>query len=307
MGEDNTASVEDQAVHWFVALRDEEATEADWRAFDRWLKADAAHTGAWRSLERMWGGLDAVAARAGRRRPRRLKRAAAAALVLAGLVVLGWAMAPEGLFADHRTATGELRTVTLADGSRVELGAASALDVAFSARERRVILRTGRAFFTVVPDAARPFVVAARAGEVRVLGTAFDVNLDDGVTVAVARNAVQVSVAAGPAARVAQGQGVRYDARGLSAVAPADIDSVQAWRQGQLVFRDAALGTVVAALQRYHSGRIALVGGGLGQRRVTAVFDAHDADAALDAIARSLSLRIYRAGRFLTVIVPGGG
>lgn len=306
MGEEGKLSVEDQAVHWFVALRDDEATEADRQAFDRWLAADGTHAEAWRSLERMWGGLDAVAARAGRRRPRRLKRAAAA-FVLAGLMALGWSMAPEGLFADHRTATGELRTVTLADGSRVELGAASALDVAFSAGERRVILRTGRAFFTVAPDAARPFVVVARAGEVRVLGTAFDVNLDDGVTVAVARNAVQVSVAAGPAARVAQGQGVRYDARGLSAVAPADIDSVQAWRQGQLVFRDAALGTVVAALQRYHSGRIALIGSGLGQRRVTAVFDAHDADAALDAIARSLSLRIYRAGRFLTVIVPGGG
>jgi len=301
-------SVDDQAVQWFVLLRDDEATEDDRRAFADWLAADPAHEAAWRSVERMWGGLDALAPAAARpRRAGRLKGAAAAAVLLVA-VGIGWWMAPAGLLADHRTAVGERRTIALQDGSQVELGAMTALDIAFSARERRITLLSGEAFFTVTKDADRPFIVAAENGEVRVLGTAFDVKIDDGVRVAVAENAVQVR-ADGPASMstpvtVTEGQAVRYDAQGVSEVTAADLDSIQAWRQDQLIFRDVPLNTVLAELQRYRFGRIALIGGALGRRRVTAVFDARNVDMALDTIAESLSLRIHNIAGLLTVIVP---
>jgi len=310
MDKNDMPSVDDQAVQWFVLLRDEDATAEDRSAFANWLVADPAHEAAWHSVERMWGSLDALTPDASRPQPRRasrLKGSAAAAVLLAALGI-GWQITPVGLLADYRTAAGERRVIALQDGSQVELGAASALDVAFSASERRVKLLTGEAFFTVTKDAARPFVVAAENGEVKVLGTAFDVKIADGVMVAVTQSAVQVSTRAGTTSSapvvVAQGQAVRYDADGISAVSAADLDSIQAWRQGQLVFRNVPLNAVLAELQRYHSGRIALIGGTLGQRRVTAVFDAHDVDAALDTIAESLSLRVYRAAGLLTVIVP---
>jgi transmembrane sensor len=312
MNKNDMQSVDDQAVQWFVLLRDDDATAEDRSAFANWLAADPAHEAAWRSVERMWGGLDALAPDAARlrRKPRRagrLKGIAAAAVLLAVLGI-AWQMTPIGMLADYRTAVGERRVIALQDGSQVELGAASALDVAFSAGERRVKLLAGEAFFTVTKDAARPFVVAAENGEVKVLGTAFDVKIADGVTVAVTRNAVRVSARAGTTSSapivVTQGQTVRYDADGISAVSAADLDSIQAWRQGQLVFRNVPLDAVLAELQRYRSGRIALIGGALGQRRVTAVFDAHNADAALDTIAESLSLRVYRAAGLLTIIIP---
>jgi len=302
-------SVDDQAVQWFVLLHDDEATEEDRRRFAEWLAADPAHEAAWRSVERMWGGLDALAPSAAglprQQTPRagRWKGIAAAAVLLVTLGI-GWQAMPVGLFADNRTAVGERRTIMLQDGSQVELGAATALDVAFSLGERRVRLLAGEAFFTVTKDPARPFIVAAENGEVKVLGTAFDVKIGDGVMVAVAQNTVQVSAAASQPVIVTQGQAVRYDAEGISAVTAADLDAVQAWRQGQLVFHDVPLNTVLTELQRYRSGRIALIGDTLGQRRVTAVFDAGNVDAALDTIAKSLSLRIYHATGLLTVIVP---
>lgn len=320
MEQNDTQSVDDQAVQWFVLLRDEDATTEDRRAFAHWLALDPTHGTAWRSVERMWGGLDALAPEVARqrRKPRRssrLKRGAAVALLLAAIGI-GWQMAPTGLFADYRTAIGEHRMIVLQDGSQVDLGPTSALDVSFSAGERRVRLLTGEAFFTVTKDAVRPFVVAAENGEVKVLGTAFDVKIADGVAVAVAHNAVQVSAQASaqtpdrpgivPDAPVVvkQGQIVRYDSGGISAVGAADLESIQAWRHGQLVFRDVPLDTVLTELQRYRSGRIALIGGALGQRRVTAVFDAAKTEQALDTIAESLSLRIYRAAGLLTVITP---
>ncbi|MCR6736749.1 MAG: FecR domain-containing protein [Afipia sp.] len=213
-------------------------------------------------------------------------------------------MMPVGLFADYRTAIGERRTIALQDGSEVELGAATAIDVSFSANERRIKLLAGEAFFTVTKDSGRPFVVAAGNGEVKVLGTAFDVKVADEVMVAVTRNTVQVSNATSSPVKVSAGQAVRYDMNRVSAVTAADLDAVQAWRQDQIVFRDVPLDAVLAELGRYRRGSIVLLGKSLGKRHVTAVFEAKGGDAALNTIAQSLSLRIYRATDFLTVIIP---
>ncbi len=308
MDKNDAPSVDDQAVQWFVLLRDDDATEDDRAAFTRWLAADPAHEAAWRSVERMWDGLDAIRTRpqlskSSRRRSGALKGAtvALALLIAAGI---GWQMTPVGLLADYRTAVGERRTIALQDGSEIELGAATAIDVSFSAAERRVKLLAGEAFFTVAKDPARPFVVAAGGGEVKVLGTAFDVKVADDVRVAVVQHTVQVSTATSPPVKVTASQEVHYGARGVSAVTAADLDAIQAWRQDQIVFRDVPLDAVLAELGRYRRGSVVLLGGSLGKRHVTAVFEAHNVDAALDTIAQSLSLRIYRATDLLTVIVP---
>ena len=80
------------------------------------------------------------------------------------------------------TATGESRTVTLADGSQVNLSGGSAIGVDITSEERRVRLLSGEAFFDVAHDAARPFTVEAGEARIVVLGTAFDVALDPSAT-----------------------------------------------------------------------------------------------------------------------------
>ncbi len=326
MDRDDAQSVADQAVKWFVVLRDDEVTEEDRNDFARWFAADPSHEAAWRSTERMWGGLDAVASRSVGIKPANLHlettgsiaslrearpgryvpgwKAMAAAAVLLVTLGIGWHIMPIGMFADYRTAVGERRTVTLQDGSQIELGTAAAVDVVFSERERRIKLLAGEAFFTVTKDPKRPFVVAARNGEVKVLGTAFDVKIRDGVTVAVAEHTVQVGTTASQPVSLTEGRAVYYDATGISAVTAADLDTIQAWRQDQLVFRDVPLNDVLAELQRYRYGHITLLDKSLGQRRVTAVFDARRTDAALDTIAQSLSLQIYRATGLLIIVAP---
>jgi transmembrane sensor len=305
---DAPSSIDDQAVQWFVLLRDDDATQDDHAAFAEWRAADPSHETAWRSVERMWSGLDAIGTHRPPRRPLRRRantlKAAATAAVLLVAVGIGWQMTPVGLFADYRTAVGERRTVALQDGSQVELGAATAIDVSFNESERRIKLLSGEAFFTVTKDPARPFIVGAGSGEVKVLGTAFDVKVADDVMVAVTEHTVQVSTAISPPVKVTAGQEVRYGVRGISAVTAADLDAVQAWRQDQIVFRDVPLNAVLEELGRYRRGSVVLLGGALGKRHVTAVFDTHNADAALDTIAQSLSLRIYRATNLLTILIP---
>ncbi|WP_332695807.1 FecR family protein [Bosea sp. (in: a-proteobacteria)] len=308
-------TIDDAAIAWFVRLRDEQASEADRAAFAVWRKADPAHELAWRELEAVWGALDqlaapkaaapAIIANAVPRRKRPIWRQLAVAAMLLLAVMAGLRQLPTGLLADHRTGIGERRTIALSDGSRIELGPDSAIDVDLDGARRGIRLVAGEAFFTVARDEARPFIVSAGQGEIAVLGTAFDVKIgqSETVSVVVTESKVAVSAAGGAAVGVAAGQEVSYDSRGVSPVRKADLDAAQAWRHDQIAFHDASLDTVLSELRRYRRGHVQLLGGELGKRRVTAVFDAKRPDAALETIARNLDLRLLRATDYFVALV----
>ena len=159
------------------------------------------------------------------------------------------------LRADARTGAGELRMVTLPDGSRAHLCAGSALALHYGGDRRRVALLAGEALFEVEPDPSRPFVVEAAGGEILARGTAFDVATSDARTeVTVTEHAVDVT-GAGASVRVEAGSQTAYGP-GLPALEsyPVDPEKVTAWRRGRLYFNDKPLGEVIAALARYHRG-----------------------------------------------------
>ena len=329
----------EEALRWLVVLRDKAASDSDREAFAFWLKKDPRHEAAWRRAQQVWMRVgkigpafakrEAAAAlaaqqsetvpvlRAAGPRPvvpqataarrvlvgrRRLLYAAAAVTAVA--VPAGVLLSSPGLLADQRTAAGERRTVTLQDGSTVELGAASSLSVDFSPELRRVVLHEGEAFFNVTSDRGRPFMVEAASGRTRALGTAFDVKLGgDSVTVSVTEHSVEVSVE-GADIVVGEGQQVRYSRRKISAVREADLGQVEAWRRDRLIFQEAPLGDVVADLERYRGGRIVMTESRLRDIPVTAVFDAKQADAAVDTIAATLPIRVRRVTDLLVVLSP---
>ena len=110
------------------------------------------------------------------------------------LVAIGgsraWFTAQRGLYT---TDTAEQRTVTLEDGSRIELNARSRLRVTYSKSSRTVELYDGQALFQVVKDASRPFLVKSGEATVRAVGTQFDVHRkDDNTTVTVLEGRVAV-------------------------------------------------------------------------------------------------------------------
>jgi transmembrane sensor len=211
---------------------------------------------------------------AGARAFRRFAPAMAAALAACGLLaalLLAWPQPPPGTEAPGEllTRTGEQLDITLADGSRVWLGARSALLVSFDHRARTVRLRSGEAYFSVRKD-RRPFSVQSPAGTITAIGTAFDVRaVGERVTVAVTEGVVSVSSLAGvrgaiPAAvRVASGQQVTIQTHrpvdGREVIATASPGERALWRDGVLVYRDEPLRDVVADVARYSSRPIDIV------------------------------------------------
>lgn len=206
--------------------------------------------------------------------------------------------------ADHRAGTGERRSVTLADGSTVTLDSGSAIAVDGEGVHRGVRLLAGRAWFDVAKDPARPFVVAAADARVTVMGTAFDVDLeDDSVDVALAEGGVRAGWDGGVSSRMSPGERLRFD-RGTGAVRrdrmPAS--AMGSWRRDRLLLEDVPLREAIAQLRRYHRGAIVLADGSIGDRRVTGVFDTRAPIDALRLMAGSHGASVRQITPWLLIV-----
>lgn len=183
--------------------------------------------------------------------------AAAAAVIVAG----GLALSHRATQESFATASAQLRTVDLSDGSRVELSAHTTLTLVSTGRVRRAELRGGEAYFMVAKDPARPFIVDTPAGTVRVTGTVFDVRDEDReqLEVTVVEGSVQVSPSPGKST-FTLGRGDRFtsDHPGVQKISASDIDNVLAWRDGAHFFDETSLKDAMHIFSRY-SGRPVVV------------------------------------------------
>jgi transmembrane sensor len=302
----------EDAAAWLIRLNEADTVElrAELRAeHGRWLARDAVHEMAWNKVSAAWSVADAGrpttmaawpmsdpsrAETAGNvhalpQRPRQ-RLLPVVAMLAAACAALAIALPQVHDFgADHSTATAEIRTVTLADGSSVSLGAKSAIAVEITPAGRSVKLLSGRAFFDVAKDVNRPFVVQAGEAAVTVLGTAFDVGLsEEVVSVAVKRGLVGVRYDEGAThigEQVAPGSElvIRRDSGVVTrqSVPTAEIGS---WSDGRLFVENATIADVVAELRRYHRGWILLGDDRIGQLRVTGLYNLHQPEQALRAM-----------------------
>lgn len=262
----------DQAAGWLARLQGGEATGDDWLAFERWLAAAPENAPAFDRAERLWIELDdhADALAPGRTwtpvsRPPRPRRTgptrrgwlAGGAALAAGLAAVAVGLTlwpePEAQAIVYQTAPGETRQITLADGSRVHLNAASRIAVRFDRKARRVQMADAEAVFDVAHDPSRPFLIAVGDREVKVVGTEFNLRRRDARTVlTVRRGVVEVRPAAtpsAPATRVAAGQQlVHHDGAAASQLRTASPEAAFAWTTGQLVYRGEPLSQVAADL-----------------------------------------------------------
>lgn len=319
------AAVLREAARWLVRLHSGDAGKAEQDACLRWRSADPAHEQAWQRAERLSRKFGAVPATVGMpvlaRQARTNRRAAMRTLALLATVApaayLGWRHAPWQAWAsDERTATGERREVKLADGSRMLLDTASAVDIRFDGRQRTIRLRAGAISIMTASDPqtgerARPFVVETVQGRLRALGTRFTVRQEgdaqDGgpVRVAVTEGAVEITLrdATVPALVLPAGQQAVLTAEGVAARQPVDPQS-QGWIQGVLYADNMRLADFCAELARYRPGivRCAPEVAGL---RISGAFQLNDTDYVLAMLATTLPVQVVTRTRYWVSVVPG--
>ncbi len=301
--------IESAAAQW-VLRRDRGLTAAEQDELSQWLAADPRHGEAlalqrwgWDELDRLTGmqtSLGAVpdpdlfAPSAKARAWRRLgwlvaTSSLAAAAAVAVMIYLGGreieqaGATPTVVTAEVAALAAPCERRTLEDGSVVDLNRGAAVEVVFTAAERRVTLVRGEANFTVAKDAVRPFIVTAGGVAVRAVGTVFNVRLGGAaVEVVVAEGRVRVD----PTAR-----GIGSDARMLSvgqstvvplaaAEAPPQITTLTdvelaarlAWQPRLLDFTNAPLSEIVADFNRHNPVQLVVGEPALGALRLSASF-----------------------------------
>ncbi|RZJ02051.1 MAG: DUF4880 domain-containing protein [Brevundimonas sp.] len=260
-----SSQINEQALSWFVSLREPDSTEDAWLAFQDWLEADEAHRRAYDRIEQTWLDCDEpdsapeTANDAPRDIPRGRQRASGTrpwllpAMGMAAAVVLAFGLFGQTAPLQTFHTDGQSRVVVLEDGSRITMNRHTDLSVRMESGGRRVALTDGEAAFDVAHDADRPFVIAAGNHSVRVLGTAFNV-LSHGGRFAVGVERGVVAVTPGPdqtPVRLIAGQELNQISDGAPVLSQVDPKETAAWRQGVLVYRDSSMTDVAFDLSRY--------------------------------------------------------
>lgn len=299
-----SAPVLDAAIAWQLSLDSGDGSAIEREEFAKWHAAAEEHARAWRQL----GMLDqrfSVAsgpARSAllqsresiRRRVRKLGSGLASVVLVCGLALfVGERYLPLGYWlADQRTATGEQRTLRLADGTVINLNTHSALDVHFDEKQRRIILLEGEILIETGHNDARPFIVETREGSMRALGTRFLVKREEqGTRLSVLKSAVAAHPQSSPDEQIlGEGQQVLMRRDGLGPLLALN-SGADAWTRGMLVVENARLGDLINELGRYRRGHLA-VAPEVADLRITGSFPLHDTDLALTALLPTLPVQI---------------
>lgn len=308
-----------RAAEWMARLWAEDASTADADACAAWRAAHPEHERAWARLQRFARQFEAL--------PRDVARGALApaqrratgrrrALQLLGLIAAGGGTALlthesslwQRAASDYRTTVGETRAIVLADGTQVVLDTASAIDVAYSAGERRIVLRAGAILVTSAHEAApayRPLLVATPQGTATALGTRFSVRLDDGESrVAVFQGAVALQPVkeGAPSLHLQAGQQAVYTGHAVQDIGKAE-DSAAAWADGCLVAERMRLDRLLAELGRYRHG-VLRCDDSIAGLRVTGVYSLRDTDRSLANLALSLPVQLRYRTRYWVSVGP---
>jgi transmembrane sensor len=286
---------------------------------------DEAKADVWARLASQLGWPpDSQARRAAMRPPRELPvgsrpwlttwRLVAAALVaviagsaLGALLIRRHGLPPRVAVQLAATSRGQRAEFRLPDGSRVMLGVASTLRYPrdFPAGSREVAL-DGEAYFEVVHDPQRSFLVHAGDLVARDVGTQFMVRVypeDAGARIVVREGRVAIRAAAGKAAErvVAPGQLGRLGPSREPTIESADTATWFGWTEGRLVFDGTPLREALPQLSRWFDLEFRLADTALAEVPLTATLKTQPTMDVLNNLAASLGMRQRRVGQIVTL------
>ncbi len=299
-----------EAASWLARLQSGRDPDIE-RKFQRWRDADPRHAAAFDRVRRSYeqagllrhsqfvGSVEQEVATPkprGQPRPALAAAAAVAIVVSAGVLVVRGGVLPFGSTdaVMLMTTVGEIRQVSLADGSKVTLDTSTKVDVEIGRSHRKAHLRYGRARFQIV-QGDEPFVVETDSTTISTRQGVVDIEqVGQQRRVEVLAGAADVrgpKQAPDSPVAIGTGQSVTVDSTGgtrTGVAAPAHD-----WTSGMLQFDGTPLAEAVALANRYSDRHIMLVGD-LRSLRVTGAFRAGDTIGLAKALSAAFSLTLQQ-------------
>ena len=302
------AAARAEAAAWIARLHGPSRTREVDEGLRRWLAQDPEHAVAFELLTDVWEKAAHLKRRPMDPAASPPRAAARASFMRAALAMILMAfLAARTLRHPHSdvlaTRIGQLRIVTLADGTRIHLDADSKLLVRYGQSGRHVVLLRGQAYFDVAHRPDRPFLVTAAGHTIRDVGTQFAVRREGGV-LAVMLAQGRVTVSGVRVFDLAPGERLTFSAAGSPRIDWPSVKTVTAWEHGQVPLEDTTLADAAAELNRYSRRRI-VVDPAVAAIRVSGIVQAGASSSFAAAVARTYGLRVVRPSADLIVLAPG--
>lgn len=205
------------------------------------------------------------------------------------------------------TAIGEVKKISLSDGSIIWLNAGSQLSYPKTFDEnRREVTLTGEAYFQIAHYATKPFIVHTGKLITQVLGTSFNIKAytdDKDFKISVLTGKVGVFESKKdsklPAQFLVANESLVYDKHHekFKPLKHTDSKVETVWIEKKLVFQNTTLEEVVNVLERHFNVSIHLTDPSLSEYKLYADFNEPDIDKIINKIALSLDLKVTEEGR----------
>lgn len=197
---------------------------------------------------------------------------------------------------------GENRHITLSDGTEVTLAGNSSILVSMNEHERRISLYKGGAYFDVTHDSKRIFLVSAQNTEVRVRGTAFEVehSTDSELKVSVQRGLVDVADLpeyGSKDEKVVQlhpNEQLRTDMDGtfINGITLFNPDIEFAWLNARLIYDNVPLNHVIMDINRYVKKPVIILDERINDFPITASFTFEQIDSVLAGLVAAYPITL---------------
>ncbi len=195
---------------------------------------------------------------------------------------------------EYSCSAGEIKEITLSDGTKVWLNSMSLLIVAepFSEDIREVKL-FGEAYFEVESDPEKPFIVKTQLLKTMVLGTHFNVVAypsDEVHEIALYEGKVQLNTENNVDNKILLNPGERayYTTKtGNINVVKTDLGKPAKWRDGILRFYDEDLFCITKKLERKFHKRILITDSVVGDLKYTAEFEEESLEKILTLLSKA--------------------
>lgn len=216
---------------------------------------------------------------------RRLSIWAASAAAIIALTLFAWNKThpvPESVMQLVHAPFGQTISIQLSDGSKLWLNSGSTVRFpkTFTSKLREITLINGQAFFDVVHESKRPFVVRTKTLDVTVLGTSFDVKAYDNdrqSKVSVKSGKVGVTIHNKPGQPAVMllpdKQIVVQNKKSEIKINEVSTHAIAPWKDNKNVLEDELLSEVFHALERKYDQHIIIESKSLEEEKISITLD----------------------------------
>lgn len=192
------------------------------------------------------------------------------------------------------TANNEKQKVVLPDGSIAWLNKNSVISFSNNQDKERNVILNGEAFFEVVKNPEKPFIITSKNAVTQVLGTSFNLIAFD------TAQTVKLSVATGKVSFkstktnlmqiVTANEAALINSTGLNnKLSQFDINEIT-WKENKLIFNDVPLTEAIKSIEHYYGVSISVNNPLLNNCHVTCEFNNVNLAQVLDDLSKILSI-----------------